>query len=112
MTERKCYVPSESFFFFSFLVCVIHKVDRLSGGPYDLGLLMFLTLWGALPLCVGGTHDLLLIHRWDAMPMIMLCSTKLRLLADLLPWKKQAALKREAEALCPVATRKYILPTA
>ena len=104
--------PLSLFFFFSFLVCVIHTVDRLSGGPYDLSLLMFLTLWGALPLRADGTHDLPLTHRWDATPMIMLCSTKLRLPADLLPWKKQAALKQEAEALCPVATRKYILPTA
>ena len=87
-------------------------MDRLSGDPYDLSLLMFLTLWGALPLRADGTHDLPLTHRWDATPMIMLCSTKLRLPADLLPWKKQAALKQEAEALCPVATRKYILPTA
>ena len=111
MTEGKCCVPSEPFFF-PFLVCVIHTVDRLSGGPYDLGLLMVLTLWGALPLHEGGTHDLPLTHRWDAAPVIMLCSTKLRLPADLLPWKKQAALKQEAEALCHVATRKYILPTA
>lgn len=63
---------------------------------------MLLTLCGALPLHVGGTHDLPLTHRWDAAPMIMLCSTKLHLPADLPPWKKRAALKRMAVGEAPM----------
>ena len=63
-------------------------VDRLSGGLYDLCLLMFMTFCGALPLTVGGTHDLPLTHRmwqrgWDAAPMIMLLSTEFHLASRL-----------------------------
>lgn len=47
-----------------------------------------MTFCGALPLIVGGTHDLPLTHRmwqrgWDAAPMIMLLSTEFHLASRL-----------------------------
>lgn len=101
-----------------------------------------MTFCGALPLIVGGTHDLPLTHRmwqrgWDAAPMIMLLSTEFHLASRLAgleeascyeahgpvgegslsrscgqPLGADGGLQQETETLSPVTTRKYILPSS